>query len=364
MTARKLLLKIHLCLGLAAGLFLAVLGLTGSIIAFEGDIDHWLHPSRWYVAHAAAAPMPEGALIAAVERQAAPAHVGSVEILPRRDMAQRMALTDGTTVTVNPNTGAILGRVKRPTRTDRVLAQIHQIHLRLAPNPQRDPWAPAGKVVVSCAGLILCLLAPTGLLLWLRTKRTSVKWREASWFRRCFDLHLAIGIWAGLFLFAAGFTGILIGFQSGEKAIYSLTHSAPPKFGRRPQSAPAPPGTPPIGVDRAIEIARSALPAGAVDTIFLPVNPKGAYDVIIRVPEETSGSAHSEAVIDQFTGRVLEARNFLTDSQGYRWVRFNRSIHTGDAGGLAGHIVMSLSSLLLVVMVVTGFVIWLKKLAI
>jgi uncharacterized iron-regulated membrane protein len=84
----------------------------------------------------------------------------------------------------------------------------------------------------------------------------------------------------------------------------------------------------------------------------------------VRVPEETSGSAHSDAVIDQYTGRVLESRNFLTDSQGYRWIRFNRSIHTGDAGGLAGHIVMSLTSLLLVVMVLTGFVIWLKKLAV
>jgi uncharacterized iron-regulated membrane protein len=85
--------------------------------------------------------------------------------------------------------------------------------------------------------------------------------------------------------------------------------------------------------------------------------------VILRVPEETSGSAHSSVVVDQFSGKPLAVHNFLTDSQGYRWIRFNRSIHTGDIGGLAGHIIMSLSSLLLVVMVLTGVVIWLKKLA-
>jgi uncharacterized iron-regulated membrane protein len=117
-------------------------------------------------------------------------------------------------------------------------------------------------------------------------------------------------------------------------------------------------------VDRAIEIARGALPAGAVDTIYLPTNAKGVYDVVIRVPEETSGSAHSDAAIDQYSGQVLAAHNFLTDSQGYRWIRFNRSIHTGDAGGLIGHIVMAATSLVLVVMVITGFVIWIKKLAV
>jgi len=358
---RKLVLQAHLWLGVAAGLFLAVLGLTGSVMAFEGDIDHWLHPGRWYAA--GGTPLAESALIAAVEEKAAPARAGAVEIPRQANLAQRMGLSDGTSVTVNPYTGEILSRLRRPTRTDRILGDIHQIHLRLATNG-RAGWAPAGKAVVSYAGLVLCLLAPTGLVLWLRTKRASVKWQEASWFRRCFDLHLTIGIWAGFFLFVAGFTGILIGFESGEKAIYGLTHSQPPRFGRRAQSAPAPAGARPIGVDRAIEIARGALPAGAVDTILLPGNPRGVYDVVVRVPEETSGSPHSDAVIDQYTGEVIQLRNFLTDSQGYRWIRFNRSIHTGDAGGLAGHIVMSLSSLLLAAMVVTGFVIWLKKLAV
>jgi uncharacterized iron-regulated membrane protein len=357
---RKLLLRIHLWLGVAAGVFLIVLGLTGSIIAFEGDIDHWLHPGNWYVSGNRG--MPEGALIAAVELRVAPARVGAVEIPQQHNLAQRMSLTDGTSVTVNPYTGAILSRLKRPTATDRVLGDIHQLHLRLAFNG-RAAWAPAGKVIVSYAGLILCILAPTGVLLWFRTKRASVKWQQASWFRRCFDLHLAIGIWAGFFLFVAGFTGILIGFESGEKAIYTATHSERPKFGPRAQSVPQP-GANPIGVDRAIEIARAALPAGAVDMIFLPVNSKAAYDVVVRVPEETSGSAHSDAVIDQYTGAVLQSRNFLTDSQGYRWIRFNRAIHTGDAGGLFGHIVMSLTSLALAAMVVTGFVIWLKKLAV
>jgi len=357
---RKVLLKVHLVLGLAAGLFLVAMGLTGSIMAFEGDIPHWLHPSLWYVADGGRT-LAEGALIAGVERRFAPARVAAVQLSQHRDLAQLMQLTDRSNVTVNPYTGAVLGRWTGPTRADVWLGTIHQIHLRLA-RDGRAAWAPAGKVAVSYAGLALFLLAPTGLMLWWRTKRASIHW-QASWFKILFDAHQTIGIYAGLFLWMAAFTGMLIGFPSGEKAIYAMTHSSPPRFGRPPASTAAA-GAAPVGVDRAIAVAQQAIPNAAVDTLILPLTAKAAYQVILRVPEETSGSAHSMVVVDQFSGQPLAVHNFLTDSEGYRWIRFNRSIHTGDIGGLAGHTVVSLSSLLLVAMVATGVVIWFKKLAV
>lgn len=144
--------------------------------------------------------------------------------------------------------------------------------------------------------------------------------------------------------------------------ISAKTQSSPPSFGGPPPSTHLP-GAAPVGVDRAIAAARQAIPNAAVELIFLPAGPDASYMVILRVPEETSGSPHSTVAIDQYTGNPLAVHNFRTDSQGYRWIRFNRSIHTGDIGGLAGHIVMSLSSLLVVVMAITGIVIWLKKLA-
>ena len=72
---------------------------------------------------------------------------------------------------------------------------------------------------------------------------------------------------------------------------------------------------------------------------------------------------HSSVSIDQYSGQVLQVRNFLTDSRGYLVIRFNRSIHTGDVWGTPGHVIVSLSSLALAVMAMTGVVIWWKKLA-
>src|SRR5580698_7931947 len=256
-TARKVVLQIHLYLGLLGAIFLVILGLTGSVMAFEGDIDHWLAPRLWYVT-VRASPLPEGELIGKVERQFAPARVGAVQFSQQRNLAQTMQLSCGPVVFVNPYDGSILGERLGASKTQRMLGYIHQLHLRLATDP-RSAIAPTGKVIVSYAGLALCLLGPTGLILWWRTKRTSVQWNAASWFRRCFDLHRCIGIYAGAFLWIAAFTGVLIGFNAAEKAIYSLTHSSGPSRPRLPQSVPTP-GAPPIGVDQALAAARRTMP--------------------------------------------------------------------------------------------------------
>jgi uncharacterized iron-regulated membrane protein len=96
----KSLLKIHLVMGLAAVLFLIILGLTGSIMAFEGDIDRWIHPGFWHVAEGLA--LAEGDLIAGVDRKFAPLRLQAVEISQQRGLAQSMQLSDHSSAIVNP----------------------------------------------------------------------------------------------------------------------------------------------------------------------------------------------------------------------------------------------------------------------
>jgi uncharacterized iron-regulated membrane protein len=362
MTARGVLLRVHLWLGLAAAIFLAILGLTGSVMAFETDIDHWLHPELFYV-RVGARTLPEQELIRVAERRFAPARVAAVRVLRQPNLARVIQTTDGRSVFVNPYDGSVLGTVRGGFTVDGILGLIHQIHLRLVPDPRRAPHiAAAGKVVVSFAGLILCVLVPTGLILFWRTRRTTIKW-SASWFRIFFDAHHVIGIYASLFLLVAALTGILIGFESGEQAIYAVTGSHPPEPLSEAQSSPVP-GVAPINADRAIEVAHGAIVNATLAGLVVPLGPKAAWTVFLRVPEETSEYTYGRVAVDQYNGRVLQVRNLLTDSPGYRVIRFNRSIHTGDIWGMPSHIVVSLSSLLLVVMVVTGIVIWWKKLAI
>jgi len=358
MTARTIVLKVHLWLGVGAAFFLVILGLTGSIIAFENDIDHWLHPGLYYVQVRGQA-LPEAELIQRVQQRFAPARVASVHIFRQPDLAHVMQLNDRSTALVSPYDGHILGRVAGPSATQKIIGYIHQLHTHLVPDPRSAPAAARiGSVIVQIAGFILCLLVVLGMILWWRTKRASIQWK-AAWFRICFDAHNTIGVYSALFLFIAALTGVLV--ERGDM-ISRLTHSPGPTRFPQLQSGGAE-GAIPISVDRAVGIALTVIPGTTATDVQLPLNPKGVFLVVLRVPEETSEAAHSYIFIDQYSGKVLHAMNFLTDSPGYRVIRFNRSIHTGDVWGTPGHILVSLSSLLLVVMVITGLVIWFKKLA-
>lgn len=362
---RKLILSIHLYLGLAAGLFLAILGLTGTVMAFESDLDHWLHPDLWYVS-AGRRVLPENELISIAQNRLK-AKVLMVQFPRAANLAQRIQMLDGTLIYLNPYDGSILGTKLGPSNSDRVMGYIHQIHLRLVPDPRETPkLADVGKTVVSCAGLILLLLIPTGIFLWWREKRLTVQFKAANfkmpWYRTFHDTHKALGIYVSFFLLVASFTGVLIGFSFGEKFFYSITRSAPPA---RADSYPSTfvPHVNPIMADEVLDIARRSLPDATPVVLVRPLRAAGSYTVLMRVPEETSEAVHSYVTIDQYSGKVLNVHDFRKESLGYRAIRFNRSIHTGDIFGLFSHIVMSLSSLAVVAMVITGFVIWRKKLA-
>jgi uncharacterized iron-regulated membrane protein len=362
MTWRKVILTIHLYLGLFGAIFLVILGVTGSIMAFEADIGRWLHPRLWYVTPTTER-IPENDLISIVQDRFRNSTVVTVQFFRQRNLVQLMQLADGTSVYINPYNGDILGETVGSFPSDRILGYIHQIHLRLVPIPQSAPdLAAAGKKVVSSAGMLLWLSVATGLILWWRAKRTQINW-TASWFKIAFDGHQVMGVYAALFLLIASFTGIMIGFDFGEQTFYRLTHSERPA---RPKAwtSTVLPGAAPILEDQALDIARQAMPNATVALLVRPLRPFNSYTILMRVPEETSEAVHSTVVIDQFSGKVLYMKNFLTDSAGYRLIRFNRSIHTGDIFGWPSHVLVSLSSLLLVVMVITGLIIWWKKLAI
>jgi len=357
---RNVVLRIHLWLGLLGAIFLLILGMTGSIMAFEGDIEHWTHPKQWYV-EVRGEKLPQQELIDRVQKQFGPARVGSVQIFRQRNLVEGLQLTDHSTVLVNPYSGDVVWRGSGPSSVQNLLQSIHQLHLRLTPDPRAWPsFSKVGKVVVSFAGLILLLQVPIGICLWWRYKRASIQWK-GSWLRTCFDVHNAFGLYGALFLFIAAVTGILIGFDFGEKAIYAVTHSAPPAR-MRPLQSTVIEGAARIGADRALEIAQTAMPDTSIAGLSLGLGAKDAINVQMRVPEETSEAVHSAVAIDQYSGRVLQVRDFRTDSLGYRVIRFNRSIHTGDVLGFPTHVLVSLSSLLLVAMVVSGVAIWWKKL--
>jgi uncharacterized iron-regulated membrane protein len=345
---RNLVRTVHLGIALVAAAFVVMLGLTGSIMAFEPELDHLLHRSLWHVD-----PRPPALSLADIAAAIGSTYPGQpitrFELSTAPDLSYRVAVA-GQLLHVNQYTGGIIGPA---TPQPDALAQIHQLHLRLLWRSHPD----AGKSIVSwmCTGMLVLL--GTGLYLWWPLKRFTVAWRAAP--RRWWlDIHAATGIFVFGFLLLLGLTGVVIGFDDVTEPLwYRMTGSAP---ARVPAHPIAPQFAARITPDRALEIARAAVPGATPFNISVP-KPDGTYSVRLRFLEDLTPGGRSRAEIDQYTGEVVFAEGSRTAPAGTRIVNLNRAIHTGDIYGLPTKALMSLASALTVVMATSGLITWWQR---
>jgi uncharacterized iron-regulated membrane protein len=341
---RAIVVKLHMVGAFVAALFVVVLGLTGSIMAFEDELDHLTNPHLFKVTPAGT-PQRLTDLGAKVLAANPGTRIGGYGMGVTPDLSCYVAL-GGSVVYVNQYTGEILGARSGPTW----LSQIHQLHLRLLAGA-------AGKTIVSWAGVLMLLLTISGLYLWWPVKRIRINW-AAGGRRRWFDVHNTIGVLAFLFLFVVSLTGVVIGFESvTSPAFYRMTGSQPYPFA---VPVTGKPGARLLTPDDAIAMARVAMPGAAPIAVTAP-NPKSAYRIAMRFPEDLTPGGRTRVYIDPYTGAVLQAESSRTTAAGTRIINTNRAIHTGDFFGMPGKILMSLTSLAAVAQVMTGLTMWWKR---
>lgn len=354
MRLRTALFNIHLWLGLSAGVFIALLGITGSIMAFEPEIEHAWHPHLWYVTSPPGTRPLTLAQIGAAVRQAFPGDtISAYQVATKPGLSDQVGLS-GSVVFVHPYSGAILGRVQFGGFD--LLNLIHQLHTHLL---FRGLGNLGGKVVTSAA-LVLFVMLCSGLYLWWPLKRIRISWRGAAARRSWFDVHNTIGVVSLVVLLVLCGTGIVIGFEgTSTKLFYKMTGSQPAP--RPTLKVPIPAANAvQIGMDSAFAVARAALPGAAPFEADVPP-PGQAYFIRARYPEDLTPGGRSQVAIDPYTGRVLFAQGSRTAPAGSRMVTANRAIHTGDIGGIPGKIIVSLASLGLVFQVITGLLMWLRR---
>lgn len=178
---RNLLLKLHLFGTLVAGTFIVILGLTGSIMAFESEIDRLFNPSLFDIAAQPQAALPLAGLAAAVQRRFPGKSIDGFQ-LPRHPGTAHVVYVDsGTAVFVNGYTGAILGTRRGTT----LLTRIHQLHTHLLAGK-------VGEMIMAVSAIVMLFLVVSGVILWWKYKRIAIKW-DASLFRVIFDIHNATG---------------------------------------------------------------------------------------------------------------------------------------------------------------------------
>src|SRR5437868_14577006 len=102
---RKLLFNLHLYLSLTAGAFVIILGISGSIMAFESELDRVFHPALSYVK-----PQPKALslaeITAAVTRASPDGRIRAYLLSTSPDISYQVVTNQGL-IYVNQYTGEI-----------------------------------------------------------------------------------------------------------------------------------------------------------------------------------------------------------------------------------------------------------------
>jgi uncharacterized iron-regulated membrane protein len=365
---RKFLFWLHLVAGLISGTAIAIMCFTGTVLAFEKQLVAWSERDARQIA-----PPPAGAARLTLDELSAKLRAAHPAARPQNlvltsDPLAAVAFTAGRAAAfyVNPYTG----EVRQPTST--ALASFMQtmtdLHRYLGFTG--DVNRPRGKLINGICNLAFCVLAVTGLYLWM--PRTW-SWRAVSpviWFRqnstakaRDFNWHNVIGFWSAPILIVLTLTAVPISFRWGGTLLYTLTGTPLPASG--PQSsgaaapaatvAPPPAGTPLLAPALHLAAAQRLLPAWQTITLRLPAPATTQpVSVVVREFGTWPRTATTTLQYDPYTGRLLR-RDGYTDLNAARQVRaWTRYLHTGEALGPIAQLVAGLACLGGLFLVYTG----------
>jgi uncharacterized iron-regulated membrane protein len=344
----RLILILHLSLAVTAGLFMVVLGLSGSIMAFEPELDRLLHPHLSYV-------KPKGNVLSlgeignAVTRQFQGEPV--VAYLPSEspDLSSEVILPRGI-VCVNQYTGQVLGL---RTRGQTFFGLARELHVRLASGN-------VGRNIMRWSGVAMFVSLASGVYLWWPSKQVRIRgnWRSAGFW---FGLHSAVGIFSLIPFLVLAVTGTVIGFEDqAATLIGTLMGSTQVGGGRNVPRQPATPGAAMITPDQAVAIALAQMPGMIPYRVQMPAY-GGAYRVSLDyTPDRVAGDRNMIAV-DPYVGTVIFSSRSNDLSPAERILATNEAIHTGQALGMPTKLLVCLASLIVPVQVISGLLLWLRR---
>ena len=364
MTFKKTIGKIHLWLGLASGLIVVFLGITGCILAFEQEIRSVTESYR-YVKAANAPQLPPskikdiataalpGKLPHGIAYYAEPGKVVQVSFYNADPLYYYL-------VYVNPYTGQVLKIKDANADFFRVVVMGHY-YLWLPPA--------IGQPIVATATLIFLIMLISGLILWwpknkaARKQRFSVKW-NATFKRKNYDLHNVLGFymtWVAIFI---AVSGLVWGFQWFSKSVYWAASGGKTmvEFYEPASAKPATENTAQTPViDRIWQKMKAEHPTAALIEVHVPNNDSAAIEAVANPDDKTYWQADYR-YFDQYSMKEIDVTHIYGRYPGStvadKIIRMNYDVHTGAILGITGKIMAFFASLIAASLPVTGFLIW------
>lgn len=363
---RKVFNNIHLWLGIAAGLILFVVCLTGTIYTFRTEIEETIASEKFFV------DVPENTerlsadeLIAITEKEFPGQIVSSLTVPSNQSRSYRVYVKKegerrGKRYLIDPYTGEMLGDTS--TSSSEFFSTVFRLHRWLALDTN------IGRPIVGWATVIFVFLCITGIVIWVPQKVKAwkqglkIKW-SGNWKRINHDLHNALGFYSVFFLLIMGLTGLQWSFPWYRTALYDVLGV---DRSRNTQELPKPEisyeGQTAISLQAAITKADAVLDYDGNYSISIPSSDATAISISKAKIGFFAPSGSDRITLNRYTGDV-ESKNIFSERPFNERVGSSiKALHMGYVFGTFSKIIYFITCLIATSLPVTGTIIWVNKL--
>ena len=365
-TIKNITGKIHLYLGLASGVVVFIVAITGCCWVFQEEILGLLEDDKTVQEEDRAFITPTKAKELA-QKVMPGKHIHGTAYGQRTDPLEVIFYEPDPlfyqSVFLNPYSGEVLG-----TKNHRggFFGFVLDGHLYL--------WLPRaiGSQVTSYGTMIFVLMLITGIILWWpknkkgRRQRLKFVWKSTTrWRRKNFDLHAITGFYASLLALVLAFSGLIMAFDW----IYFVTYKS---WGGEKAPQFIIPNN--ISVATFDELEAELKPidklvprliAASPDYKSFEVHYPAADSAAIYVETSYQEGVHYSSdyrFYDQYTLEEIDTPGIYGKYEDAKLadkvIRMNYDIHVGAIGGIFGKVLAFIISLITASLPVTGFLLW------
>jgi len=368
---RPLWRELHLWLGLGLGLPMAIFGITGSILVFWQEIDAGLNPDLYEIHRTGESGARNYELATQQAVRKAPAGWESawasvpedadtalaLHFFYPQEIAERVGVSS-LNVFVNPYDGTLLGtRVfYHPTNPFNhcFIGFIFKLHYALLSGS-------AGVTLVGAMAVLLFIGCLSGLILWWPLDR---KWRRAltikgsaGGVRLNHDIHQASGFYFTPVLIAVIVSGIYFNLPDEFRWLVERFSPLTPEVQKS--------GIPErqilgISVDTLLSQTSSAKSDAQLGSLSFNGTEWRVITACYRNVPELSGHFVPTRchVLDRLNGELLQIQDPQNATAGDVFIQWQWPLHSGQALGWTGRILVFICGLLCALLFVTGLLRW------
>ena len=384
---RKIFRNIHLWLSVPFGILITLICFSGAALVFEKEVMELCHRELYFVKKVEAAPLPMEQLMTKVAATLPDSiSVTGVNISSDPERAYQVTLSKPrrASMYVDQYTGEIIGKYERAS----FFNFMFRMHRWLLDSMKQDGGIFWGKMIVGTSTLMFVFVLISGVVVWWPRTRKALKnslkiVANKGWRRFWYDLHVAGGMYALVFLLAMALTGLTWSFQWYRTGFYktfgvevqpSMGHgnaaaNATAKGGKQEESPEGRSGRPE---------GRSRRPEGRKHSPY--TNWQQVYEQLAEANPDyklisvSDGSASvalprfgNQRGTDRYkfnprNGEITETTLYkdLDNSGKIRgWIY---SVHVGSWGGMLTRILTFIAALVGASLPLTGYYLWIRRL--